>query len=108
MSPVLVKLEKEVADLRERVERLEQVAAEPAADERVRQPWEAHLPPYLQLVDGRTLKPLFVQALREAGFDPKPPAISPEELQAAMVAEGLDPDARVGNTILAEMRGESG
>lgn len=106
MTPVQAEMKREIDELRERVDALERNAGEANGHARPREGWKASLPPWIELIDGRTLVPLMERVLREMGVDPSHPGITAEELQAQMVADGVDPDARIANTILEEMRRE--
>lgn len=106
MTPAQVELKREIDELRERVDALERDAGEANGCARPREGWKASLPPWIELVDGRTLVPLMERVLREMGIDPSHPGITAQELREQMIRDGVDPAERMGNTILEQMRRE--
>ena len=92
----------ELADLRERVEHLEEAVeallrtGTSAPKDGFRWPGE---------VDKEKIRPVVLAAMRAMGLSTDPPTVTPQEIREQMIREGVRPEERLGNSILEEMRG---
>ncbi len=90
-------IREEMAELRERIERLERNAGGSRSAPVVpRLPGE---------VDKEAMRPAVDAMLRDLGIPPGVPRRTPQEAQEQMVRAGVRPEERLGNSILSKMRG---
>ncbi len=104
MAKVDIEIRQEIAELRERLQRLERTV-DLLDDEETHWPWEKHLPSWWRFSDKKALRPIVEETFRKMGV-PDEPTLTPPELQQRMIEHGVKPEDRVFNSTLDEMRGE--
>jgi len=101
-ADLLPGIKADLEDLRERVERLErELASQPSGTEEPR----AAVRRLPGVIDKEPLRAAVREMMVRKGIPLEPPSWTPEELQDEMIRAGVRPEERIGNRILARMRG---
>lgn len=101
-ADLLPGIKADLEDLRERVERLERELAAQQGDAVEPQSRVGRLPGE---IDKEPLRAAVRQMMVRKGIPLDPPSWTPQDLQEEMVQAGVRPEERLGNSILAQMRG---